>query len=346
MNPNSFSDAYAKAGVDLAAGYRAVGLMKAHVARTKTDGVVDDIGGFGGLYRLPNGDILVSGTDGVGTKLELAKIMGKHNTVGIDLVAMCANDVVCTGANPLFFLDYIACGKNIPEKIAMIVGGIADGCVQAGCALIGGETAEHPGVMEPNDYDLAGFVVGLAHESEILDKNNVRSGDAIIGLKSSGVHSNGFSLVRRIFDIDNKGLEALNRRYAELGGDTLGNALLEPTVIYVKAIQALRAEGIPVHSIAHITGGGFYENIPRALPDGLTAHIDRCTWQLPGIFRLIASKGGVSEREMFNVFNMGIGMVLTVPAAHVCTALEVLHPHCKSCVIGEVIESDEGVVIN
>lgn len=313
---DSFSQSYKDAGVDVTAGYRAVDLMKKHVKRTATSGVVSGIGGFGGLFQpdLTGMDqpVLVSGTDGVGTKLKLAFLQDKHDTIGIDCVAMCVNDVVCTGAQPLFFLDYIACGKNVPEKIEQIVKGVADGCVQAGCALIGGETAEMPGFYEADEYDVAGFSVGVVDRKNIIDGSSVRPGDAIIGLASSGVHSNGFSLVRKVFGIENK--DVLATYYDQLG-TTLGAALLTPTMIYVKAIRALR-ERMPVKAVSHITGGGFYENIPRMLPDGARAVVEKDSFNILPIFSLIQSTGGISERDMFNTFNMGIGMAVCVDAAN------------------------------
>ncbi len=341
----SVSESYAAAGVDVTAGYKAVELMKAHVARTNIPGVLSGIGGFGGLFepdlqgiRRP---VLVSGTDGVGTKLKLAFLLDKHDTVGIDCVAMCANDVACSGAQPLFFLDYVACGKNVPEKIAAIVSGVAEGCVQAGCALIGGETAEMPGFYPVEEYDLAGFCVGLADYDKIVDSKNVKPGDALIGVKSSGVHSNGFSLVRKVFDVSEK---TLARHYDELG-KTLGEALLTPTKIYVKALRALMAK-VPVHGISHITGGGYYENIPRMLPDGLQAVIEKESVPVLPIFDLIQKTGNIPERDMFNTFNMGTGLVLAVAPEQADEAVRILNASGEEALIlGEVAEGDEGVVL-
>ena len=300
----SYSESYKEAGVDITAGYKAVNLMKEHVARTMTQGVLSGIGGFGGLFQLDLGEIrhpvLVSGTDGVGTKLKLAFLLDKHDTVGIDCVAMCVNDVICCGAKPLFFLDYVAVGKNVPERVAAIVSGVAEGCVQSGSALIGGETAEMPGFYPPDEYDLAGFSVGVVDKEKIIDHSAVRPGDAILALPSSGVHSNGFSLVRKVFDVEHSDLTL----YSDELGATLGETLLTPTRIYVKPMLALM-EQVEVKSISHITGGGFYENIPRSLPEGCTAHIDRTTLKTPPIFDLIRRKGNIPERDMFNTFNMG-----------------------------------------
>lgn len=341
----SFSDSYKAAGVDVTAGYKAVELMKAHVAKTMTSGVVSGLGGFGGLFELDlqgiQKPVLVSGTDGVGTKLKLAILQDKHDTVGIDCVAMCVNDVVCCGAKPLFFLDYVAVGKNIPEKVANIVSGVAEGCVQSGCALIGGETAEMPGFYPEDEYDLAGFTVGVVDKDKILDPAKVEAGDVIIGLASSGVHSNGFSLVRKVFDVENADL---GEYYDELGS-TLGECLLTPTRIYVKSILAL-LDAVQVKSISHITGGGFYENIPRCLPDGKQAVIDRASVDVLPIFQLIAKKGGISERDMFNTFNMGVGMCVVVKKEDAAKAVEVLIA-CgeKAKVIGRVEDGDQGVVI-
>ena len=307
----SYSDSYKEAGVDVTAGYESVELMKEHVERTRIPGVLDKIGGFGGLFAPDMAGmkkpVLVSGTDGVGTKIKLAFLMDRHDTVGIDCVAMCVNDVICAGAKPLFFLDYIACGKNYPQKIAQIVKGVSEGCVQAGCALIGGETAEHPGTMQPEDYDLAGFSVGLVDRKKIMNPNSVRPGDLIFGIPSSGIHSNGFSLVRKVFDVEHADL---GRDMPELG-NSLGEALLKPTRIYVRPVlEALKTGGI--HGISHITGGGFYENIPRCLPEGVTARIEKASIPILPIFRLIQKMGDISERDMFNTFNMGIGMSLVV----------------------------------
>ncbi len=312
MNTQSRSESYAAAGVDITAGYRAVELMKSHIARTMTSGVCSDVGGFGGLFELDTTGIekpvLVSGTDGVGTKLKLAFLMDKHDTVGIDCVAMCVNDIICCGAKPLFFLDYIACGKNIPERIASMVSGVAEGCVQSGAALIGGETAEMPGFYPVDEYDLAGFSVGVVDKSKILDPSTMKAGDVVIALPSSGVHSNGFSLVRKVFDVENSDIKSPRE---ELGGKSIGETLLAPTKIYVKPVLAL-LEQVKVKGISHITGGGFYENIPRSIPDGLGAVIERNAVRVLQIFDLIAKEGNISERDMFNTFNMGVGMSIVV----------------------------------
>ena len=343
---NSRSEAYAAAGVDITAGYRGVQLMKEHVARTVIPGVIGGLGGFGGLFA-PNlqgmkEPILVSGTDGVGTKQRIAQLLDRHDTVGIDCVAMCVNDIICCGAKPLFFLDYIAIGKNIPEKVAELVAGVAEGCVRAGCALIGGETAEHPGTMAPEDYDLAGFSVGIVDREKILDNTATRAGDIVIALASSGVHSNGFSLVRKVFDVEHADLKAPR---AELGGRSLGDALLEPTRIYVKPVLAL-LEKVPVRGISHITGGGFYENIPRSVPDGLCARIDRKAVRVLPVFDLIAKEGGVSERDMFNTFNMGVGMSLVVPADRREEALAILRDQGEEAwVIGEIVQAEQKIEI-
>lgn len=340
----SFSESYKEAGVDVTAGYKAVELMKSHVARTKIDGVVSGIGGFGGLFA-PNlsgmqEPVLVSGTDGVGTKLKLAFLLDKHNTIGIDAVAMCVNDVVCGGAQPLFFLDYIACGKNVPEKIADIVSGIADGCVQSGCALVGGETAEMPGFYPIDEYDVAGFCVGMVDRPKIVDGSKLEEGNVLIGLRSSGVHSNGFSLVRKVFGIDEN---TINNTYDELD-KPLGETLLTPTKIYVKPILALMKE-IEVKAVSHITGGGFYENIPRMLKEGLTAKINKDAVPVLPIFNVIQRVGGISEHDMFNTFNMGVGMIAAVDKNDVDKALEVLKANGEDAVVlGEVIKGDEGVV--
>ena len=320
----SYSASYAAAGVDIEAGYKGVQLMKQHVARTMIPGVVSDLGGFGGLFAPDlagmKEPVLVSGTDGVGTKLRVAQLLDQHDTIGIDCVAMCVNDIVCCGARPLFFLDYIAIGKNEPEKVASIVSGVAEGCVRAGCALVGGETAEHPGVMSPGDYDLAGFAVGLVDKSNMIDNTRMKAGDVILALPSSGLHSNGFSLVRKVFDIEHADL---SKPLDELDGKSLGEELLTPTRLYVKpvlaAIQAAR-----VYGVSHITGGGFYENIPRCLPQGLGARIDKSSLQIPPIFRLLQEKGGIPERDMFNTFNMGTGMVLVVDKEDVVKAVSAL----------------------
>ena len=342
----SYSESYKAAGVDITAGYRSVELMKAHIARTKNEGCLDDVGGFGGCFGLPGGyeePVLVSGTDGCGTKVKLAILMDKHDTIGIDAVAMCVNDIICCGAKPLFFLDYIACGKNIPEKIAAIVGGVAEGCVQSGAALIGGETAEHPGMMPVEEYDLAGFAVGIVDKKKILDNNKTAEGDVVIALASSGIHSNGFSLCRKVFDIDQNPAE-LYAPCEELGGASVAETLLTPTKIYVKSVLAL-LEKVNVKGISHITGGGFYENIPRALPKGYTAKIKRDAVKVLPIFDLIAKRGNIPERDMFNTYNMGVGMSITVPASEVDTALEILRAHGEDAyVIGEIVKGDEGVV--
>ncbi len=346
MNNESRSEAYAAAGVDITAGYRAVELMKQHIARTEIPGVVSDIGGFGGLF-LPDiagmeQPVLVSGTDGVGTKLKIAFLMEKHDTVGIDCVAMCVNDIICCGAKPLFFLDYIACGKNVPERIESIVKGVCDGCVQSGAALIGGETAEMPGFYPEDEYDLAGFSVGIVDKKKIVDKNKMKAGDVIIGLPSSGVHSNGFSLVRKVFDVENADLKM---PLEELGGRSLGETLLAPTKIYVKPVLALLEE-VEVKGISHITGGGFYENIPRCIPEGLCAKIDRSAIRILPIFDLIAKTGGISERDMFNTFNMGVGMSIVVPKEAAEKALEILQANGEDAyLIGEVAEGTEKIVI-
>ena len=346
---NSRSEAYAAAGVDITAGYRSVELMKSHIARTMTAGVVSDVGGFGGLFGLDAAGmkepVLVSGTDGVGTKLKLAFLLDKHDTIGIDCVAMCVNDVICCGAKPLFFLDYIACGKNVPERIAEIVSGVCDGCVAAGAALIGGETAEHPGMMPEDEYDLAGFTVGIVDKAKIIDNNTMKAGDVVIALPSSGVHSNGFSLVRRVFDVDHADPATLTAPCDELGGKSIGEVLLAPTKIYVKPILAL-LEKVAVKGISHITGGGFYENIPRSIPDGLGAVIEKAAVKTPPIFRMISERGGVSERDMFNTYNMGVGMSVVVAESDVEEALSILREHGEDAyVIGKIVESDEKITI-
>ncbi len=348
MITQSKSDSYAAAGVDITAGYKAVELMKQHIARTKNAGCLDDVGGFGGCFGLPvagmEEPVLVSGTDGCGTKVKLAILMDKHDTIGIDAVAMCVNDIVCVGAKPLFFLDYIACGKNIPEKIASIVGGVAEGCVQSGAALIGGETAEHPGMMPAEDYDLAGFAVGIVDKKKILDNTKMAEGDVVIALASSGVHSNGFSLVRKVFDIDNNPA-SLYEPCAELCGKSIAETLLTPTKIYVKSVLAL-LEKVTVKGISHITGGGFYENIPRSVPKGLTAKIDKSAVKVLPIFDLIAKTGNIPERDMYNTYNMGVGMSIVVPASEVDSALEILRANGEDAyVIGEIISGDDGVVL-
>ena len=341
----SRSDSYAAAGVDITAGYRAVELMKEHIARTNIPGVVSGIGGFGGLFELDltglTRPVLVSGTDGVGTKLKLAFLMDRHDTVGIDCVAMCVNDIVCCGAKPLTFLDYIACGRNVPEKIARIVSGVAEGCMQAGCALVGGETAEMPGFYPVDEYDLAGFSVGVVDRSKIFKPESVRAGDALIGLPSSGVHSNGFSLVRRVFDVENGGLDF----YCDDLGTTLGEALLTPTRIYVRPVLKL-AESVNVKAASHITGGGFYENIPRSLPEGLTACIELAAIGSVPLFDRIARAGNIPMRDMYNTFNMGIGMCLTVPADQADEAVRVLRACGEDArIIGEVVPGEERVTL-
>ncbi len=346
MNNQSKSDSYAAAGVDITAGYRAVELMKKHIARTVISNSADDIGGFGGLFALDltgyKNPVLVSGTDGVGTKLKLAFLTDRHDTVGIDCVAMCVNDVLCCGAKPLFFLDYIACGKNFPEKIADIVGGVAEGCVQSGAELIGGETAEMPGFYPIDEYDLAGFAVGIVDREKVIDKNKMKAGDVMIAIPSSGVHSNGFSLVRRVFDVENCDL---NAPVAELGGKSLGETLLTPTKIYVKPMLAL-FEKVEVKGVSHITGGGFYENMPRSIPEGLGVKINRADVRVLPIFDLIAKRGGISERDMFNTFNMGVGMSVVVAPENAETALKILHENGEDAyIIGEIIESNEKVIL-
>ena len=345
---NSHSASYAAAGVDIVAGYQAVELMKRHVARTRNEGCLDDVGGFGGCFGLPiagmEEPVLVSGTDGCGTKVKLAILMDKHDTIGIDAVAMCVNDIICVGAKPLFFLDYIACGKNVPEKIAAIVSGVAEGCVQSGAALIGGETAEHPGLMPVEDYDLAGFAVGIVDKKKILDKTRMEAGDVVIALASTGIHSNGFSLCRKVFDIDNNPASLYEAR-EELGGKSIAETLLTPTKIYVKSVLAL-LEKVDVKGISHITGGGFYENIPRSIPDGLCARIDKAAVKVLPIFDLIAKTGNIPERDMFNTYNMGVGMSIVVPAKEVDTALEILRAHGETAyVIGKIEAGEEKVIL-
>ena len=345
---NSQSASYAAAGVDIVAGYRAVELMKKHVARTRNEGCLDDVGGFGGCFGLPiagmEEPVLVSGTDGCGTKVKLAILMDKHDTIGIDAVAMCVNDIICVGAKPLFFLDYIACGKNIPEKIAEIVSGVAEGCVQSGAALIGGETAEHPGMMPVEDYDLAGFAVGIVDKKKIIDNTRMAEGDVVIALPSTGIHSNGFSLCRKVFDIDNNNPELYIPR-EELDGKTIAEALLVPTKIYVKSVLAL-LDKVDVKGISHITGGGFYENIPRSIPDGLCARIDKSAVKVLPIFDMIAKWGNIPERDMFNTYNMGVGMSIVVPAAEADTALTVLKEQgIDAYLIGSIIKGEEKVIL-
>ena len=346
---NSQSQSYAAAGVDIPAGYKSVELMKKHIARTRNENCADDVGGFGGCFDLSmiagmEHPISVSGTDGCGTKVKLAILMDKHDTIGIDAVAMCVNDIICVGAKPLFFLDYIACGKNYPEKIAEIVSGVAEGCVQSGAALIGGETAEHPGLMPAEDYDLAGFAVGVVDKPKMIDNSKMAVGDVVIALPSTGIHSNGFSLCRKVFDIDNNNPELYVPR-EELGGKTIAEALLVPTKIYVKPVLAL-IEKVKVKGISHITGGGFYENIPRSIPDGLCAKIDKSAVKVLPIFDLIAKWGDIPERDMFNTYNMGVGMSIVVPADEVELSLSLLKEHgIDAYVIGEIIEGDEKVIL-
>ncbi|MCI7742810.1 MAG: phosphoribosylformylglycinamidine cyclo-ligase [Clostridiales bacterium] len=342
----SHSASYAAAGVDIEAGYKAVELMKAHIARTMTSGVCSDVGGFGGLFELDvkgmERPVLVSGTDGVGTKLKLAFLMDKHDTVGIDCVAMCVNDIICCGAKPLFFLDYIACGKNEPERIARIVSGVAEGCVQSGAALIGGETAEMPGFYPADEYDLAGFSVGVVDKCKVLDNSSMRPGDAVIALPSSGVHSNGFSLVRKVFDVENSDIKS---PVAALGGKSIGETLLTPTKIYVKPMLAL-FEAVKVKGVSHITGGGFYENIPRSIPQGLGARIEKSAVRVLPIFDLIAKTGNIPERDMFNTFNMGVGMSVVVAAEDADKALQVLRANGEDAyIIGIIVESEDKVQI-
>ena len=346
MINNSKSDVYAAAGVDITAGYKAVELMKTHIAKTMTAGVCSDVGGFGGLFELDvegiKKPVLVSGTDGVGTKLKIAFLMNKHDTVGIDCVAMCVNDIICCGAKPLYFLDYIACGKNYPEVIADIVKGVCDGCIQSGAALIGGETAEMPGFYPIDEYDLAGYCTGVVDKEKIIDNKKMKSGDVIIALPSSGVHSNGFSLVRKVFDVENADLKA---PLEKLGGKSLGETLLTPTKIYVKPVLAL-LEQVEVKGISHITGGGFYENIPRSIPDGLGAEIVKDDVKILPIFKLLAETGGITERDMFNTFNMGVGMSIVVSADDAAKALEILKQNGEDAyTIGKIIESEEKIII-
>ncbi len=341
----SYSESYKEAGVDITAGYKAVELMKKHVARTMPEGKAD-IGGFGGLFPLDvagmKKPVLVSGTDGVGTKIKLAFLMDKHDTVGIDCVAMCVNDIVCCGAKPVVFLDYIACGRNIPEKIASIVGGVAEGCVRAGCALVGGETAEHPGLMPEEEYDLAGFAVGVVDAEKVIDNTRMQAGDVMLALPSSGVHSNGFSLVRKVFDVDRCDLTA---PVAELGGKGLGEVLLTPTQIYVKPVLAL-LQKVAVKGISHITGGGFYENMPRSIPKGLGVKIRKQDVKVLPIFSLIQKRGNISEHDMFNTFNMGVGMSVVVAKEDAEAALACLKENgVDAYVLGEIVKSDDGVIL-
>ena len=342
----SQSESYKEAGVDITSGYRAVELMKEHVSKTMVFGNTSPVGGFGGLLQPDltgmTEPILVSGTDGVGTKLKLAFLQDKHDSVGIDCVAMCVNDIICVGAKPLFFLDYIAVGKNVPEKVASIVKGVADGCIQSECCLIGGETAEMPGFYPEDEYDLAGFAVGIVDKSKVIDIEKVSEGDAVIGIASSGIHSNGYSLVRKVFDVENTDL---GRTYEELDGKSLGEVLLTPTKIYVKPMMALFREMVP-HAVMHITGGGFYENIPRALPAGMTARIYKDQLEIPGIFKLLMKEGNIPERDMFNTYNMGTGMTVVVPKEKATRAIEIIEAAGERAkVIGEIIRSDEGVII-
>ena len=339
---NSHSASYAAAGVNIEAGYEGVRLMKKHVQRTMIPGVVSDIGGFGGLFAPDiagmEEPILVSGTDGVGTKQRIAQLMNKHDTVGIDCVAMCVNDIVCAGAKPIFFLDYIAIGRNEPEKVAELVSGVAEGCVQSGCALIGGETAEHPGTMTADDYDLAGFAVGIVDKKKVINKDSMQVGDVILALPSTGVHSNGFSLVRKVFNVEHADL---NAKVEVLGGKSLGEALLTPTKIYVKPIVAL-CEALEVHGISHITGGGFYENLPRCIPDGLCAKVAKADVRVLPIFDLIASIGNIPERDMFNTFNMGVGMAVIVKKEDAARAMEILAANDQeSYILGEIVEGED-----
>ena len=349
MSNSSHSASYAAAGVDVTAGYKSVELMKNHVKSTFTSGVLQDIGGFGGLFAPDfsgmSEPVLVSGTDGCGTKVKMAILMDKHDTIGIDAVAMCVNDIICCGAKPLFFLDYIACGKNYPEKIAAIVSGVAEGCRQSGAALIGGETAEHPGLMPEEDYDLAGFAVGVVDKKKVLDNTRMAEGDVVIAVASSGIHSNGFSLVRKVFNIDNNGPELYTAR-EELGGKSIAETVLTPTRIYVKSVMAL-LEKVDVKGISHITGGGFYENIPRAIPEGLTANINKSAVKVLPIFDLIAKEGNIPERDMYNTYNMGVGLCIVVPANEVDKAIEKLKENGEDAyVIGDIVKGDEGVVLN
>ena len=341
----SFSDSYREAGVNIEAGYEGVRLMKDHVARTMIPGVVSDIGGFGGLFAPDlagmTEPVLVSGTDGVGTKIRIAQLMDKHDTVGIDCVAMCVNDIICCGAKPLFFLDYIAIGKNEPEKVATLVSGVAEGCVQAGCALIGGETAEHPGMMPAEDYDLAGFSVGIVDKPKVVDHSSMKAGDVILALPSSGIHSNGYSLVRKVFNVEHANLNL----YCEELGQTLGEALLTPTVIYVKPVLACM-DAVTVKGVSHITGGGFFENIPRCLPEGLTAKIEKAAIKTPPIFSMLQRMGNIPEHDMFNTYNMGVGMTVIVAREDADKALAALQSQgCAAYVIGEIVESDERVTL-
>ena len=342
----SYSESYKAAGVDITAGYKAVELMKAHIARTQTSGVVSDIGGFGGLFELDmtgiTRPVLVSGTDGVGTKLKIAFVLDKHDTVGIDCVAMCVNDIICCGAKPLIFLDYIACGKNVPERIAAIVSGVAEGCVQAGCALIGGETAEMPGFYPIDEYDLAGYSTGVVDKSKILNNKTMKEGDVIIALPSSGVHSNGFSLVRKVFDVENNDI---TKPCDYLNGKSIGETLLTPTKIYVKPMLEL-FDNVTVKAVSHITGGGFYENIPRSIPEGFSAKIEKSAVKVLPIFELIEKTGKIDNRDMFNTFNMGVGMSVVVDKNDADKAISVLKANGEDAyVLGEIVKSDSGVIL-
>ena len=343
---NSRSESYAKAGVDITAGYKAVELMKAHIAKTMTSGVCSDVGGFGGLFELDvkgmEKPVLVSGTDGVGTKLKLAFLQDKHDTIGIDCVAMCVNDIACAGGEPLFFLDYIACGKNVPEKIATIVSGVAEGCKQAGAALIGGETAEMPGFYPIEEYDLAGFAVGIVDEKDLITGKDLKENDVLIGIASSGIHSNGYSLVRKVFEIKKEVLEV----YHEELGTTLGEALLTPTKIYVKALKTIKEGGVTVKACSHITGGGFYENIPRMLPEGMHAVVKKDSYEVPAIFKMLAKEGNIEEQMMYNTYNMGIGMMIAVNPEDVEKTLELLKEAGETAyVVGEIKAGEKGVTL-
>ena len=336
---------YKKAGVDIEAGYRSVELMKEHVKRTMREEVLGGLGGFSGAFSLAKikemeEPVLLSGTDGCGTKVKLAFLLDKHDTIGIDAVAMCVNDIACAGGEPLFFLDYIACGKNYPEKIAAIVGGVAEGCVQSDCALIGGETAEHPGLMPEDEYDLAGFAVGVVDKKDLITGASIKAGDALIGIASTGVHSNGFSLVRKVFPMEREVLDT----YHDALGKTLGEALLAPTRIYVKALRSIKETGVRIKGCSHITGGGFYENIPRMLPDGVKAVVKKDSYKIPEIFRMLAKEGSIEEQMMYNTFNMGIGMVLAVDPADVDATLAALaKTGDQAWLIGEVTDGEKGV---
>lgn len=338
----SYSDSYRDAGVNIEAGYEGVKLMKEHVARTMIPGVISDIGGFGGLFAPQisgmTEPILVSGTDGVGTKIRIAQRMNKHNTVGIDCVAMCVNDIICCGAKPLFFLDYIAIGRNEPEKVATLVSGVAEGCVQSGCALIGGETAEHPGIMAPDDYDLAGFCVGIVDKPKLIDNSKMQAGDVILALPSSGIHSNGYSLVRKVFDVEHADLSA----YCPELGQTLGEALLTPTSIYVKPVLRCM-DAVTVKGMSHITGGGFFENIPRCLPEGLSAKIEKAAVRIQPVFHMLQNRGGISEHDMFNTYNMGVGMAVIVAKEDADKAIAALD--CGAYIIGEITHGGERVTL-